>query len=211
MIGNDIVDLDDDESRKEAQHPRFDERVFDARELALVRASDDPHRLRWLLWAAKESAFKMQRRTKPDLVFSPRRFAVRPGAPGAATVEAYGSIVCVRYELGAGYVHCVAGGVAANPPLTAVDAIDPADQTPKHASAAVRHLASQAIARVLDVDARELVVERVGRLPVVLRKGCPLPGILSLSHHGRFIAFAWSGSSPATWKRTRTGEAVPCG
>jgi phosphopantetheinyl transferase (holo-ACP synthase) len=192
VIGNDIVDLDDEETREGSQHRRFDERVFHARELALVRASHDPHRLRWLLWAAKESAFKMLRRAQPALVFSPPRFVVCPAARGAATVEAGGSIVPVRYELGAGYVHCIAG-CEGGPVIAAVDGVDRVNGTPGDASAAVRRLASQSIARVLRVDARELVVGRVGRLPVVFCRGRPLSGTLSLSHHGRFVAFAWRG------------------
>ena len=34
MIGNDVVDLGDDEAREGAQHPRFDARVFTAGELS---------------------------------------------------------------------------------------------------------------------------------------------------------------------------------
>src|SRR5439155_10573151 len=62
MIGNDIVDLGDSESHAEGRHPRFDGRVFDETEHALIDATPEPERVRWLLWAAKESAYKAARK-----------------------------------------------------------------------------------------------------------------------------------------------------
>ncbi len=64
-IGNDVVDLSDPETRQQGLHPRFDERVFDPRERALLGDSDSPHVLRWAFWAAKESAYKALKRLDP--------------------------------------------------------------------------------------------------------------------------------------------------
>lgn len=216
MIGNDVVDLDDEESR--SFHPRFDERVFAATERRALEASADPHRLRWLLWAAKESAYKLLRRTLPDLVFSPSRFVSRPAGPNAATVEASGHVVRVRYECGAGFVHCVAGYHGADATLAEVARLP---ESCSEAGQTVRRLAVRAIARHLALEEGWLRVERAGRMPVVIMEAhplaetrpllercspaeprplsnCrqmpgsrPLPGTLSLSHHGRFVAFAW--------------------
>ena len=54
MVGNDVVDLGDAETRGGPSHPRFDARVFAPAELAALAASAAPNRLRWSLWAAKE-------------------------------------------------------------------------------------------------------------------------------------------------------------
>src|SRR5512139_2501725 len=76
MIGNDVVDLLDPETQPGAVHPRFDARVFTDDELRALRRSVAPGRLRWLMWAAKESAFKAVRRNDACVAFRPREFAV---------------------------------------------------------------------------------------------------------------------------------------
>ena len=67
--------------------------------------------------------------------------------------------------------------------LSGIEASDPS-----HApSDAVRDLARR------DLAARfggGLSVAQRGRVPVLHRRGEPLPADLSLSHHGRFVAFA---------------------
>ena len=78
-VGNDVVDLVDPETLREEQHPRFDERVYAPEELALLQRSESEHVTRWLLWAAKEAAYKAEKRDAPDTVFSPRRLC-RPAA-----------------------------------------------------------------------------------------------------------------------------------
>ena len=87
MVGNDVIDLGDPETRAGSCHARFDARVFDDDERALLLASADPTRRRWVLWAAKEAAFKVARKLDGATVFSPRRFVVRPGDDGHAVVR----------------------------------------------------------------------------------------------------------------------------
>jgi hypothetical protein len=76
MLGNDVVDLWDPETRPGAAHPRFDVRVFDPTELAALARSRAPNQLRWVLWAAKEAAYKAAKRMDPTTLLSPRRFVV---------------------------------------------------------------------------------------------------------------------------------------
>ena len=72
MLGNDVVDLRDPETH--TRHPSFDARVFTETERRSLDASPDPHAMRQMLWAAKESAYKAARRRDPRVVFSPIRF-----------------------------------------------------------------------------------------------------------------------------------------
>ena len=74
MVGDDVVDLGDPEAR--AVHPRFDARVFGTAERALLAASREPECLRWVLWAAKEAAWKLAAKRGPRPIFSPVGFAV---------------------------------------------------------------------------------------------------------------------------------------
>jgi len=76
LVGNDVVDLRDPENQPGAIHPRFDERVFTPVERARLTDEATAHRTRWLMWAAKESAFKVARKLDPGVRFLPRRFRV---------------------------------------------------------------------------------------------------------------------------------------
>jgi phosphopantetheinyl transferase (holo-ACP synthase) len=200
VIGNDVIDLQDDETRAGSQHPRFDARVFDGDELVMLRESADPDRLRWLLWAAKESAYKLLRRTLPDLPFIPRRFVVRTSAPHAATVAASGHVVPIRYDCGHDFVHGVAGCHGAGATLAAVRRIE---SCRADASSEVRLFAAESIARLIRIESRDLRVDHDGRMPVLLRCGRPLPGTLSLSHHGRYVAFAFAAPDRRGGRRER--------
>jgi len=188
MIGNDVVDLGDPESRAEGRHPRFDERVFDEAERALIEASGQPERIRWLLWAAKESAYKAARKADPRTVFAPSRFHTERCADAWLTVGIGDRRFRVDVVMGAGHLHAVARG-AADPPAAVHSAVArlPALAT---GSEAVRQLAIARLSRLLAVAPEELAIRREGRIPALWLRGSRSPADLSLSHHGRFVAFA---------------------
>ncbi|MBI3767538.1 MAG: 4-phosphopantetheinyl transferase family protein [Deltaproteobacteria bacterium] len=204
MIGNDVVDLDDPETRSGAHHPRFDARVFCAAERRLLRTSAAVDRLRWILWAAKESAYKAARRVDPYTVFAPERFVVRPD-DGGGTAEAAD---CRRFTVTTGdrrfhvrtsggreHVHAVA--VAADTGALAMCArvTSPACGV-LDASVAARRFAIATLARVLHESPAALAIEREARMPVLWVRGRRSRVTLSLSHHGRYVAFAGAFSPP---------------
>ncbi len=193
MIGNDVVDLGDAESRVAEHHPRFDERVFTAAERELIAASAAGERMRWLLWAAKESAYKAARRGNARVTFSPRRFVVQLTPHGALAVEAGTQTFIVEHDGDGHHVHAIAracgdhdtaarvhGAVASLPPGT----------TPGAASAAVRRLALATLSRRLEIPEHHLGLDRERRMPRLWVGGRPSAAVLSLAHHGRFVAFA---------------------
>lgn len=214
-IGDDVVDLGDPETRVGAQHPRFDARVFAPSELEQITAGPDPVRRRWLLWAAKEAAFKVARQTNPRVVFSPRRFAVALGDGGEARVRHDASSFVVRLDARRDLVHAVARPEAASPwnvagrseedapgerillaGVASLEAAHPACEgtvrTPDAdaPSREARRLVTDAVARRLGVAASRLRVVRRGRVPRLLHGGRLLDAAVSLSHHGRFVGFA---------------------
>ncbi|MFN8543974.1 MAG: 4'-phosphopantetheinyl transferase superfamily protein [Candidatus Binatia bacterium] len=189
MIGNDIVDLDDPESRPASRHPRFDARAFATEERALIAASTDAERTRWTLWAAKESAYKVARQHAPATVFAPSRFLVRLEDAGQATVRVGDRRFDVRIAFGAGHVHAVACG-AEDPPEALCAAVAELPPGAPPASTAVRRLAIATLAHALRISPDDLTIHRDRRVPTLWLRGRPSPAALSLSHHGRFVAFA---------------------
>lgn len=187
MVGNDVVDLADPEVRKGAAHPRFDARVFAQSEREVLRESGAPERLRWFLWAAKEAAYKLAKKLDPKIIFSPKQFVVSLDATLVGEVAHSDRSYPVRLAAGSDSVHAVATDSAALRRI--VSAVATTD-APLDASRAVRELATSVLAERLDVPNETVCIGRRGRAPTVDVLGQDAALDLSLSHHGRFVAFA---------------------
>lgn len=204
MLGDDVVDLRDPETLPGSSQPRFDARVFTPGEIAAIARSRSPAKLRWTFWAAKEAAYKAARREDPAVVFSPRRFAVSPHGEIRARVTHEQRSFDVALEAGDGWVHAIAraiprGGDAPRAaPLWTGVALVPERwrDLPDGPSLAVRELVAATLARALGLEPRRLAILREGRLPRLLYGRDWFPAVLSLSHHGRFAAFACSLAGP---------------
>lgn len=206
IVGNDVVDLRDGESRPESLHPRWDLRAFTPAERDRVHGSPSPHRTRWALWAAKESAFKVARKLDPRIAFVPRAFPV-----GDEVMEGpHGLRVRVRnasrafdvwLEETRDWVHAVAVAApwssgSAMPPGSAVERVSrgsgagTGDPCPTRR---VRELARRLLASGIALVPGNITIRSSDRIPRAL---CPQTGLevdLSLSHHGRFVACALGG------------------
>lgn len=197
MIGNDVIDLEDLETRPGATHPRFDTRVFTEAERRLLESSDDPGRTRWVVWAAKEAAYKLARAGNRRVVFSPPRFEVVRLEPDRAWVCWRARRFTVDLSVRPAQIHAVARNVG--PERIVVASACCLREDP---SRAVRALAVETVAAVLGASPFELRVERArGEPPVLLRRGRRTGAEISLSHHGRFVAFACELPPGAGWSR----------
>jgi phosphopantetheinyl transferase len=198
-VGNDVVDLALPETRLGGLHPRWGERVFCDAERHALEASRSRHLLHWALWAAKESAYKALKRLEPETVFSPREFEVELSSlPANGAGAAVGRVV-YRGEMFGLAVRV--DGVSVHALATSEDEagervlwkVDDARGDP---GTAVRRLAKSAIGSALGLDPAGLRI--VNRPPVAtFRDGRSRIGV-SLSHHGRFVAFACAVDGTAT-------------
>lgn len=196
MIGNDVIDLRDPETRCAAQHPRFESRAFSPGERARWRdlPPRERHWLRWAHWAAKESAYKALRRSDATLCFTPSRFAVEfasaPGARGAEGTEplegwvrAGGRALALRVERSHDHLHALACvSPATLDELCAVVRQISATANPRRA---VRVLLRESLASGAAQGVTP-ILERRGRVPVLRIRARTWP--VSLSHHGRQVA-----------------------
>jgi len=213
MIGNDVIDLADAECH--TVHPRFDERVFGADERRMIDASAAPEPMRWLLWAAKESAYKLLRQLEPETTFIPARLSVHPQReqpldtapeqmgpnlpqigtlhelPGG-TVRYASSCMPYRAMRKADALHVITFLPQASGSELLAMVAETRSEPP---SVAVRRLAIAAIAARTAIPAEELSIVRDCRVPRIYWRGRQAPIGLSLSHHGRFVAFAASFES----------------
>lgn len=189
MIGNDVVDLGDPEIRAAGRHPRWDARVFAVPELEILRASGAPERLRWIFWAAKEAAYKVARKLDRLTVFSPPRFEVRLDATLRGHVHHPGGTLHVRVDEARDRLHAIASDEEPSQ-IELLEQVVAWDGDVALAGKALRARVRRELATHLELQAEELEIDRVGRIPVVLTGGRPVDVDLSLSHHGGFVAFA---------------------
>ncbi len=187
MVGNDVVDLADPEVVKAPTHPRFDARVFARSEREALRESGAPERLRWFFWAAKEAAYKLVKKQHPAVIFSPPRFVVKLDATLVGSVVHAGCSYPVKLTAGSDSVHAIATEEGAAGQIIAGIATT---DTPLASSRAVRELAARALAERLRMPREAVRISRRGRIPTLEVLGRDATLDLSLSHHGRYVAFA---------------------
>jgi phosphopantetheinyl transferase len=190
-VGNDVVDLADPETRLGGLHPRWSERVFGPREREALDASPSRHLLHWALWTAKESAYKARKRLEPETVFSPREFEVELSPLPAAGGVAVGRVFHRRhlFELEVRLEGASVHAVATSEDEAGARVLWKVERAQGDPSLAARRLAATAIGSALDLDPLDLRI--VGRPPVATFRDRREVGV-SLSHHGRFVAFACS-------------------
>jgi phosphopantetheinyl transferase (holo-ACP synthase) len=194
MVGNDVVDMGDREILEGPAHPRFDLRVFAPEERAAMRASGQQGRIRWLLWSAKEAAYKLARKLDPGVVFSPSRFVVELEASGDGTVVHEGRRFAVRSAEAGKALHTLA--LDAEAPSGRLLWAVQVRRRGADPSRAARALATRVLAEELGIAPDAIHFERRGRVPSARAEGLAGPLDLSLSHHGRFVAFACDVGPP---------------
>ena len=194
LVGNDVVDLNDPESQPEALHARFDARVFTFAEREALSASGSVHELRWTLWAAKESAYKVAKKLDASVRFLPRDFLVRQVGEGRAVVMHETGPFEVRLDRTDEWVHVVATLTVADVPSThrpvsaGVERLEVPGTGP---SRTVRERVCAALGSRMVLPPGQVQIAADRGIPVALWRDRRLPVDLSLSHHGRFVGWAW--------------------
>lgn len=200
-VGNDIVDLADPENIGKSRDQRFCRRVFNPEELSLIANSDRPDTILWALWAAKEAAYKAISRGDPSVCSIPRKYQViiETGAQPASSAPLQGRVTTplgelpVQIFIEAEMVHVIATGTVDD--LTRiVSRVEQMDAERADSSEFAREILLEEIARHLCCHADDLSVAKEKRrpwAPFISFRGSRLPAEISLSHDGRFVAFAF--------------------
>ena len=201
LLGNDVVDVADPWAVGRARDRRFLGRVLSPAEADWLAGSRRPEEDLWVLWSAKEAAFKAWSRVHPGLVFAPSRFEVDPEA---GVVQGAGGVCPVEWDRAPGRVHCLACVAPEGPrPNVAwkAEPMDPVwpeprdpDGPPSPESRCARALAGRLLAEAgfggAVLRREERGAHRPGP-PLVLVEGQVLENVqVSLSHDGAWVAAA---------------------
>ncbi|MEO2158087.1 MAG: 4'-phosphopantetheinyl transferase superfamily protein [bacterium] len=195
LVGNDLVDLLDPQADPRSIHQGFDARVMTTEENRLVLSALDPHRLRWMLWAAKESAFKVVKKMDPSAVFHPKAFEVDLTTfDGVHVRHSKTDFETVLFH-SPKWVHAVTtlesrsakcGSRLHSRVLSLESRNGPFDS-----SMEVRTFTRKALGSWLGISWAEVEIVTENRIPRVTRGGKRLEIDLSLAHDGNFVACAW--------------------
>lgn len=170
-VGNDIVDLGDPAISR--THPRFALRVCTAEEQRAIAESADPKRRLWAVFAGKEAAYKAAVKLGLEPGFAHRRFVV---SASLDRVDFGAHTFALRVIDGEDWVHAIVGEAT----LAGVARGESARE-PLLRALAMTHLAIEREPRAGSWDG--FGPPRVAGAPDV---------DVSLSHDGRFAAFAAS-------------------
>lgn len=116
LTGNDIVDITLPETLGKAFDTRYINHICAEKEGNFIASSSDRHTSLWAIWAAKEAAFKVVKKTDPKLGFSPKKYLVdylglnapAKNQPLKGAVSYNNYLVSVEWFITCEYVHCAA-------------------------------------------------------------------------------------------------------
>jgi phosphopantetheine--protein transferase-like protein len=212
-VGNDIVDLKNPEAMGKSADTRFVQRILNPDEQQIVLNSDHADRLLWSFWAAKESAYKAVSKSFPDVSSAPRRYPVildsgKASGTLSGIVDTPHGAVVVKLNFNEDFVHCI-GTSGPEDSLKSIiygmDRISPekipgVDSISEKESLFARNLAKKHIASCLQVNEQDVQIirhKKQNRIdpPMIYTNGKKKNMDLSLSHDGRFGAFAFLTAS----------------
>lgn len=74
MVGNDIVDIAQAIKDSNWQRPRFLDKLFTEKEKEFILKSEDKFIALWQLWSMKEAAYKLYTQLNPSRFYAPKQF-----------------------------------------------------------------------------------------------------------------------------------------
>ena len=191
FIGNDIVDLRENRH----PHPRFPRRIFSDSELFRYEQTTPAEKKAehlWTAWAAKESAYKLEKQRDQSIIFSPREFEVDVLLK---SVKWRGRSHTFHSFVTTDFLHVWVGEGAAK--ILSAWSKPTLQQESDWQSKAVRTLAREVIVTELKMESARISFETLtGKIPRVLidlanSKHSDLPDCaLSFSHDGSYVAVA---------------------
>jgi hypothetical protein len=172
--------------------------------MEIVREAENPDITTWLLWACKETAYKVLKKSSSGLVFRPRCWQVMLTKPMSSYGE--GEVIAdeaktifVQVYLADAYVHCIGSDElsALNKIVWEVNLLPTAGTgTNISPSAFGRKCLLARLANTYSLNTESMDIRRAGQggelnEPCLYLNGSKAPFDISLSHDGQFVACAF--------------------
>ena len=192
-LGNDIVDLRAAARHRPAYYERLKRSSFYPEELLLVQEYESAF---WLLWAAKESAFKaVAQAGRVDRRFNPKDFLLKEIHQTEEGIIY--TIDCKPFrfngiiDLEKDFLHALSWTEPKPHFLTEVIYSEETDYQDQ--SSLLRNIILEQMSKMFDDSITAITIDKDENMIPFFRKGDErLPNNLSLSHHGSYLAYAFT-------------------
>ena len=200
-VGNDVVDLKEPANAGKSRDPRFLKKILTDAEIEFIKNAERPQAALWSLWACKEAAYKVKNKSFPDIPFIPRRWQVvfnklqSDYSDGEVIIPEKGSVY-IRLFSNIQCVHCVGADSFAvlDQLIWSVEVLPEGKEISP--SLFLRDRLGEKLANNLSLNFHDIKIRRTktnGELqqPCVYVDGKETDINISLSHDGRFVAYAY--------------------
>ncbi len=200
-VGNDVVDLKEPANAGKSKNSRFLKKILTDAEIEFIKNAENPESALWSLWVCKEAAYKVKKKSFPDIPFIPRRWQIVFNKPqsifsdGEVIIPGKGSVY-IRLASNLQYVHCAGTDsfAALDKLIWSVNVLPEKKQI--NPSLCLRDLLGQKLAQHFYLNFHQIKIKRTrenGELlpPCVYVGGRRTDIDVSLSHDGRFVAYAF--------------------
>jgi phosphopantetheinyl transferase (holo-ACP synthase) len=193
------VDLKEQANADKSRDSRYLKKILTDAEIEFVKNAGNTDAALWSLWACKEAAYKVIKKSFPDTAFIPKRWQVTftksqsEYSEGEVIIPKKGSIF-VHLFSNPDYVHCIgAFSLAVLDKLIFGVEVLPEEET--NPSSFLRQCLLQRLATCFSLNFQQIKIRRTeenGQLqpPRVYIDSKTTDIDISLSHEGRFVAYA---------------------
>lgn len=200
-VGNDVVDLRDPANAGKSKNSRFLKKILTDTEIEFIKKMERPVAALWSLWACKEAAYKVKIKSFPDILFIPRRWQVvfnklqSEYSEGEVIIPGKGSVY-IRLFSNNQYVHCVGADSfdVLDQVIWSVEALP--EEKEINPSLFLRDRLGKKLAKNLSLNFHDIRIRRTKingefQQPRIYVGGKETDIDISLSHDGRFVAYAF--------------------
>ncbi|AUC83035.1 4'-phosphopantetheinyl transferase superfamily protein [Lacinutrix sp. Bg11-31] len=183
MIGNDIVDLKQATIDSNWKRPRFLDKVFTKKEQEFILASENKHQTVWLLWSMKEAAYKVNVQQFGKRFFNPKRIECELVSLEKGMVSIDSNNYFTESIITNEYIHSIATLNSKRSYVSAYFKMENSNYKIQSKTLKKKFL------EFLNLDLIEIRKNDV-RVPKLFQNGKKLNTCFSLTHHGKYSAFA---------------------
>jgi phosphopantetheine--protein transferase-like protein len=200
-VGNDVVDLREPVNAGKSESSRFLKKILTDAEIEFIKKMERSQAALWSLWACKEAAYKVKNKSFPDIPFIPRRWQVvfnkrkSKYSDGEVIIPGKGSVY-IRLFSNLEYVHCVGADSFAvlDKLIWSVEALP--EEKEINPSLFLRDCLREKLANNFSLNFHDIKIRRTEKnsefqWPRVYIGGRETDIDISLSHDGRFVAYAY--------------------
>lgn len=186
MIGNDIIDLQTAGKESNWKRKGFLEKLFTEKEKEEILGSKDPEILIWVFWSMKEAAYKAnQRRFALSPSYTPKSFSCKLNlinqTLGSGEVRVNDNFYFTKTTISTAFIHSVTHASGSEGITTEIFE-DPEKAKPEFI---------RSVSILMDVSEEQIHIKKdQNSIPHLYLQNSKSSLIFSLSHHGKFSAYA---------------------